>query len=87
MATEVLAVRMDAELKENFSKTCDDLGLSMSTAVIMLAKKMTREQRLPFEVSKDPFYSESNIRYLKGILNDIDSGKAHFAEHDLIEVD
>jgi len=87
MATEVLAIRMDSELKENFNKTCEDLGMSMSTAVIMLAKKMTREQRLPFEVSKDPFYSEANINYLRGILNDMQTGKAHFAEHDLVEVD
>lgn len=85
MATEVLAIRMDADLKESFNKTCEDLGLSMSTAVTMLAKKMTREQRIPFEVSKDPFYSEANLRYLRGVMNDIDNGRAHFAEHKLIE--
>ena len=27
----------------------------MTTAITMLAKKMTREKRLPFEVSIDPF--------------------------------
>ena len=31
----------------------------MSTAVIMLAKKMAREKRIPFEVSVDPFYSDA----------------------------
>ena len=31
------------------------------------------------------FYSESNIRYLEGIMRDVKDGKAHFAEHDLIE--
>lgn len=35
----------------------------------------------------DPFYSDSNIRYLENIVSDIKDGKAHFAEHDLIEVD
>lgn len=39
------------------------------------------------EVSVDPFYSDSNIRYLENIVNDIKNGKAHFAEHDLIEAD
>ena len=43
--------------------------------------------RIPFEVSVDPFYSESNIRYLEKIAQDIKDGKAHFTEHDLIEVD
>lgn len=44
------------------------------------------DDRIPFEVSADPFYSESNIRYLEGIMQDIKEGRAHFAEHDLIDV-
>ena len=39
------------------------------------------------QVSVDPFYSDSNIRYLENIVRDIKDGKAHFAEHDLIEED
>lgn len=27
----------------------------------------------------------NNMRYLNGIVNDIKTGKAHFAEHDLLE--
>ena len=46
-----------------------------------------RECRIPFEVSADPFYSESNVRVLKGRLDDIKSGKAKFEEHELIEVE
>lgn len=40
-----------------------------------------------YGISVDPFYSESNIRYLENIVHDINKGKAHFEEHDLIEVD
>lgn len=40
-----------------------------------------------YRISVDPFYSESNIRYLENIVHDINKGKAHFEEHDLIEVD
>ena len=36
---------------------------------------------------RDRFYSDSNIRYLENIVRDIKDGKAHFAEHDLIEED
>ena len=39
------------------------------------------------QVAVDPFYSESNIRYLENIVRDIKEGKAHFAEHELIEVE
>jgi DNA-damage-inducible protein J len=79
--------RMDSELKKNMEKICDELGMSMTTAFTIFAKKMTREHRIPFEVSADPFYSESNLNYLKAIVDDIKSGKAHFEEHDLIEVE
>lgn len=39
------------------------------------------------EFSTDPFYSDSNIRYLESIVCDIKDGKAHFAEHELIKAD
>ena len=50
-------------------------------------KKVGREKRIPFEVSVDPFYSDSNIRYLERKKREIDEGRTHFAEHDLIEMD
>ena len=79
--------RMDAELKKSMEKLCDELGMSMTTAFTIFAKKMTREHRIPFEVSADPFYSESNMKYLNTIVNDIKTGKAHFSEHELLEDD
>lgn len=79
--------RMDAELKKNMEKVCADMWLTMTTAFTIFAKKVSREKRIPFELSADPFYSESNIKYLEAIMEDVKSGKAHFAEHDLIEDD
>ena len=60
MAT--ITVRLDDALKNNFARTCDDLGLDMTTAFTIFAKKMTREKRIPFDVSIEPFYSESNMK-------------------------
>lgn len=79
--------RMDADLKKSMEQTCSELGMSMTTAFTIFAKKVSREKRIPFDVSVDPFYSESNINYLKSIMEDVRTGKANFAEHDLIEVD
>lgn len=79
--------RMDAELKKSMEQICSDLGMSMTTAFTIFAKKVIREQRIPFDVSVDPFYSESNIKYLEGIVQDIKEGKAHFTEHELLEDD
>lgn len=66
---------MDEELKQQFEKTCDDLGLNMSTAVVMLAKKMTREQRIPFDVSVDPFYGSANMNALRESVEQMHSGR------------
>lgn len=68
-------VRMDADLKREFDKVCTDLGLTMTTAVTILAKKMTREKRIPFEVSMDPFYSESNLAALDHSIQQLKEGK------------
>ena len=79
--------KLDADVKKSMEQACSELGLSMSAAFTIFAKKVGREKRIPFEVSVDPFYSESNIRYLENIVHDIKNGKANFAEHELIEVE
>ena len=43
----------------------------MSAAFTVFAKKVGREKRIPFEVSVDPFYSDSNIRYLENIVREM----------------
>ncbi len=85
MAQTMVNFRMDEELKKEMEQICKELGMSMSTAFTIFAKKMTREKRIPFDVCVDPFYSESNMAYLKRVVSDIESGKAVLAEHDLIE--
>lgn len=83
--------RMDPDLKRSMEEVCAEMGLSMTTALTtaftIFAKKVSREHRIPFEVSADPFYSESNINHLRQIVHDIDTGKAKLTEHELIEVD
>lgn len=79
--------RLDEDVKKSMEQACADMGLSMSAAFTIFAKKVGRERRIPFEVSADPFYSESNIKHLEKIKRDIHEGKANFAEHELIEVD
>lgn len=78
---------LDETDKKDMEQVCSQLGLSISAAFTIFAKKVAREKRIPFELSLDPFYSESNIRYLEGMMDDIKSGKAKFSQHDLIEVE
>lgn len=46
--------RMDPDLKRNMEEVCAEMGLSMTTAFTIFAKKVSREHRIPFEVSADP---------------------------------
>ena len=62
MAQTLVNIRMDEKLKKSMEKTCHELGMTMTTAFTIFAKKMSREKRIPFDVSVDPFYSESNIK-------------------------
>lgn len=75
MAQTTISVRMDDGLKRDFDAVCNELGLTMTTAITILAKKMTREKRLPFEVSLDPFYSESNMNALRESIEQMQQGK------------
>ena len=65
MAQTMVNFRMDETLKEKMEKTCKDMGLSVTAAYTMFAIKVTREQRIPFEVTVDPFFSEENIDRLR----------------------
>ena len=85
MAQVLVNFRLDEEDKKGMEEICHELGMSMSTAFTIFAKKMRREKRIPFDVSIDPFYSESNVSYLKKILEEIDSGQVILKEHQLIE--
>ncbi len=75
MSQTILSIRIDDNLKRKFDHVCDDLGLSMTTAITMFAKKMTRENRVPFEVSLDPFYDNQNIHALKESIKQMQRGQ------------
>lgn len=79
--------KLDSDVKKSMENVCAELGLSMSAAFTIFAKKVSREKRIPFEVSLDPFYSESNIRYLEQKMQNYKAGNLTFTEHELIEVD
>ena len=80
-----LSIRMDNHLKEQFHRLCEDFGMSVSTAVTLFAKATLREQKIPFEIAMDPFYSEYNQARLDRAIANLDAGRG--TEHELIEVE
>ena len=72
-------------VKKSMEQACADMGLTMSAAFTVFAKKVGRERRIPFEITADPFYSESNMAHLRRGVAALNAGKG--VEHEPIEVD
>ena len=51
--TANINIRMDANLKKQFEAFCADMGMTMTTAINIFARKAVRENRIPFEISGD----------------------------------
>ena len=80
-----ISLRIEDDVKKKAEQACADIGMSLSTAINIYLKKLGRERRIPFEVSVDPFYSESNMEHLRRGVEALNAGKG--VEHDIIEVD
>ena len=80
-----ISLRVDDEVKQNAEKTLNTIGLSMSAAITIFLKTVARENRIPFELSADPFYSPSNMAHLKRGIAALNNGQG--TEHELIEDD
>lgn len=85
MASTSVTVRMDEDLKKQVETLFDDMGLNMTTAFTIFAKAVVRQNKIPFEITADPFYSEANQKHLREAIAALNAGKG--VEHDLIEVD
>lgn len=75
MAQTLVNFRIDETTKKQMEQICNELGITMSTAFNIFAKKVIREKRIPFDVSIDPFYSESNIKALSKSIKELTQGK------------
>ena len=75
--------KLDAEVKKAMEKVCKEMGLSMSAAFTIFAKKVGREHRIPFEISADPFYSEQNSARLKKSIEQMETtgGTVHEVDY------
>jgi DNA-damage-inducible protein J len=79
-----MTVRLDAQDKKNFDVFCARTGMNASVVVNMFVKKVLQEQRLPFAVEIDPFYSEENMRRLTRSAVKAKAGKLTY--HEPVEV-
>lgn len=85
MTTTNLNIRIENDIKNQFSEFCNNIGISMSAAFNLFVKATLNQRKIPFEIKEaDPFYSHSNQSALMESINQIKQGKV--VKHDIIEV-
>lgn len=87
MAQTTVSFRMDEGLKQNMEQLCSDLGLTMTAAFTIFAKKMTRENRIPFDVSierpnADTLAAIAEVQQMK---TDPTAGKSYSSAAEMME--
>ena len=75
MSQTLVNIRMDENVKKNMEKICNELGITLSAAFNIFARKMIRANGIPFDVTVDPFYSESNMQALDKSIKQLNEGK------------
>ena len=53
MANVNVTIRMDENLRKEAALLFDDLGIGLNQAVTLFVKQAVREQRLPFEITRN----------------------------------
>lgn len=53
MSTVNVTIRMDENLKAQADELFSDFGLTLNAAFTMFAKQAVREQRIPFEITRN----------------------------------
>lgn len=84
MEQSTISIRIDSQLKREFEEFCKNVGMNMTTAISIFAKAVVKEQRIPFEISTDPFYSEKNMARLRKSMREMEENGG--TVHDIPEV-
>ena len=54
-------IKTDSELKKQAEELFADLGMNMTTAFNVFMRQAVRENRIPFEISRDPYSLEKAV--------------------------
>jgi len=85
MGQTTVNFRIDEEVKKSMEKACKEMDLSITSAFTIFATKVAKEQRIPFEIAVDPFYSESNMKRLRKSIAQMEETGGTVHEVDLYD--
>ena len=81
-------IRMDEDLKKQVEELFEEFGINMTTAIIMFAKSVVRERKIPFEIAaKDDFYNEYNQKILDERIKAMKNGTAKYVVKTMEELE
>jgi len=69
-----VSVKLESELKKDYERTLNELGLSMSAGFQAFAKAVVRQGGMPFEMMIDPFERKEHQDELKRRIDEYESG-------------
>lgn len=75
--------KMDRQTREDYSKLCDSLGLTMSSATLALVKQAVRDQSMSFSLRDENGFTPAEAAELKRRIADVKRGNT--VQHDLLE--
>ena len=75
MAQVMVNFRLDEDVKREVDEVCREIGISTSAAFNVFARKVARERRIPFDLTADPFYSDSNLDTLRKSRQQFEEGR------------
>ena len=75
MSQTMINFRIDTDIKKQLETICTELGMSLSTAFTIFAKKVIRDERIPFDVSIHSFYKKNNIEIIQKLIDEIKQEK------------
>ena len=79
-----VTIKMQESDRDKLANFCENVGMSISTLFNVFTKKIINDNEIPFTIdSEDLLYCESNLRFLKEGIKQLNAGKG--AEHELIE--
>ena len=79
-----VTIRMDEGLKKQSEALFEEMGMNMTTAITLFIKTAVRENRIPFEIRVDPFFSARNQQRLRAAAADM-YARRNCSAHELIE--
>ncbi|MCM1050269.1 MAG: type II toxin-antitoxin system RelB/DinJ family antitoxin [Clostridiales bacterium] len=72
-----VSLRFDDEMKKELDEMCNEMGMNLTTFFMIYARKALRDRKIPFDITAplDPFYSESNMEYLRKAEKQVQNGQ------------